>query len=111
MTTRTKVSRGRVFRFCGGIHGAILCARGGGGWLRASRLLALERAYTSKNNPTMHRQSLATEISVALTAKLIALLVLYLLFFTPAERPHVDQKAIAEHFYAEDSVTGVTGAN
>ena len=58
----------------------------------------------------MNHQSLTAEITLALTAKLIALIVLYLLFFGPAERPHVDQNTIAEHFYAADAARHMTGA-
>jgi hypothetical protein len=45
------------------------------------------------------RLRLRFEIAAALTAKAIALTVLYLLFFAPAHRPAISDAVAAQHLY------------
>ncbi|WP_408950028.1 cytochrome oxidase putative small subunit CydP [Lysobacter sp. Hz 25] len=47
--------------------------------------------------PTRFGQALKRRIAVTISLKLALLIVLYLLFFSPSQRPHIDDAAIDRH--------------
>lgn len=47
--------------------------------------------------PPRLKRALARRVAATIAAKLALLIVLYLLFFSPSSRPHIDDAAIDRH--------------
>ncbi|MGA9420789.1 MAG: cytochrome oxidase putative small subunit CydP [Rhodanobacteraceae bacterium] len=43
---------------------------------------------------------LRTGVWITLAVKFVVLVALYLFLFSPSQRPHVDERAVAQHFLA-----------
>jgi len=57
-------------------------------------------AQARPDRPCTHRR-LRREVAIALAWKLLALIVLFLLFFSPSHRPDVSADAVETLFFAE----------